>query len=118
MPLRARDNGIIWNMVLESEYIENTSGSDSGSDFDSTLDYLGGSGLSLYYLCSAFGELVFEVVVVVELEEAVGIVVGTEMVIGVVLLPHTDMDSMVEEPWEFGTVEHWLSLRSFPLIFS
>lgn len=34
------------------------------------------------------------------------VAVCTEMVVGVMLLPHMDMDSMVEEPWEFDIVEH------------
>lgn len=85
-------------MVLEYEYTENVSGSDSG--FDYALDYPGCSDLGLHYLCFAFGELDLQAIVVVI------VAVGIEMVVEVVLLPHMDMDNMVKEPWEFGTVRN------------
>ncbi|KAI5419970.1 hypothetical protein KIW84_043948 [Lathyrus oleraceus] len=65
-------------MVLQSGYMESTFGFDSGSGFDYALNFLDGSGFGLYYLCSAFWELVLEVVaivVVVEPEEVVSIAV-------------------------------------------
>ena len=97
-------------MVLESQYTEKASSSDS------SLNYLDGSDQGLYYLYSSFGELVLEVAAAVVV--IVVVAVGTEMLVGVVLLPHMDMDNTVEEPWELDTSEHQLSLCLSLLIFS
>ena len=54
-------------------------------------------------------DVVMLVVVVVEPEEAVDILVDTEMVVGIMLLLHMDKRDMAYEPWEPDIAEHWKS---------
>lgn len=106
-------------MVLELMYNENVSDFDFDSNSDSSPDSHTDYDLGLCCWCFAFEELALKVfVVVVEPGEAVDTMVNTEMVVGTGLLPHIDMDNMVEEPYELDTTEHLQLQDSSLLLFS
>lgn len=90
---RAQDKGTTRSTVLEFWYTEGASDSDFDSSFDSSPNSHDDSDSYLCYSCWSFGELVPEVVFVVEPGDVVDIMVDTKTIIGIVLHPYM-------EPWE------------------
>lgn len=101
-------------MVLEFLFYEDASNFDSNSGSDVAPDSYDGYDSDLNCLRFTFKELVLKTVVVVEPwgGGVVDTVVDIETIVGIGLPPHTNTNSMMEEPWETDIMEHWLLRHS------